>query len=380
MADNNELGQIFDIQEPGNVATLLNTFNFHNGARIADINISAFVLPLARAWENIAPIPRESIKIFYAGEHVETIRTNSVQALAMMLQAGTKPFNAILYAGVCAGEQLGTFGNLFDLETCRTPSIIKQNKAISILAAAIIVLYTRGSLPGGNNSSLNQRLPNFVINMLANSNITTEIELRNAMSDFDPKHLNVHAFMGVNSYAGWNEVVANRLNLGVAGHKPIKAIADLAGSFVENTVQADLLCSRLRTAERQLNAGFYLSLHPAYGTLARAYPKFYLNCLKSLFNCLNGTDSQKYALMASLPYFRNERAIIDKKLHLMSNQYVNWNYERWGELLGAVNRFTSDTRDNMRVEPVHLIVEDDFEVQEEDLGADQQAIPVNENL
>ena len=51
-----------------------------------------------------------------------------------------------------------------------------------------------------------------------------------------------------------------------------------------------------------------------------------------------------------------------------------------GELLGAVNRFTSDTRDNMRVEPVHLIVEDDFEVQEEDLGADQQAIPVNENL
>lgn len=344
----------------------LNRFNFHNGPRIFDIDISNFVLPLARAFEILTPIAPRSIKIRYGGDNPDLAKAGTLQSLAMTLQAGTKAFNAILLAAIVSSGRIEEFDHLFEFIPTHVVSLDIQNKMIGLLCASIVVLYTRGSLPGSNATSAGQRLPNFVTNMVHDLEIKTESDLRTNVMDFDPKHLNIRQFMQANCYSGWDNVIANRLNLGVAGHKPLKAIIDLNPSINQQHLQNNHLASRLRAAAEALNGGFYLSLHPAFASLSNHYQKFYLNCLHAIFSVMNGSNDEKYTLMRNLAYFRNERALTEKTIHMFPAGYANWNYGEWANHLGETRRFSDENRAEVRAEQMDLVIQEDWEIRAND--------------
>lgn len=334
----------------------LSRFTFNLGPNLRNIDLSYFVLPLARNYEGIVPIQEDSIPIYYPSGQEDSIHVATVEALALILQSGTMVFDALMYMGILKSDLLGTHASIFSFQERNSGSIENQMSSISLLTAAVIILYTRGSLPGSNSASSGQALPKFVLSMSGLSEYETEGELRDAIMSFDPKHINLAMLMAGDLYDGWDSIVANRINLGVAGHKPLKAVADLWAQIPEASKGHLTLIGRLKAKYDELNGGFYLALHPAYGTVANRYNKFYLNCMRAIFDALPGVSNVKYEIMGGLQYLSKDQTIVGHRLHRFAATYDSWNFDAWDESFGVVTKFESDNRGQHNLPPIGLLI------------------------
>lgn len=348
-----------------NAKNSLSRFTFNIGPNLRNIDLSYFVLPLARNYEGIVPIQDESISIYYPPGQADTIHVATIETLAMILQSGTMVMDALIYMGVLRSNLLDTHGTIFSFIERNGGSIENQVKSVSLLTAAVIILYTRGSLPGSNMTSSGQTLPKFVAAMSGLSDYETEGELRDAIMSFDPKHVNLSMLMAGDLYGGWDSIVANRINLGVAGHKPLKAIADLWTQIPDASKGPLTLIGRLKSKYDALNGGFYLALHPAYGTVAARYNKFYLNCMRAIFDVLPGINNVKYDIMVGLQYLSKDSTIVNHRLHRFAATYDSWNFEIWDEAFGVVTRFDSEDREHIGGNAIGLLVNPELEVADE---------------
>lgn len=348
-----------------NAKNSLSRFTFNIGPNLRNIDLSYFVLPLARNYEGIVPIQDESISIYYPPNQADAIHVATIETLAMILQSGTMVMDALIYMGVLRSNLLETHGTIFSFIERNGGSIENQVKSVSLLTAAVIILYTRGSLPGSNMTSSGQALPKFVAAMSGLSDYETEGELRDAIMSFDPKHVNLSMLMAGDLYGGWDSIVANRINLGVAGHKPLKAVADLWTQIPEAAKGHLTLIGRLKSKYDALNGGFYLALHPAYGTVAARYNKFYLNCMRAIFDVLPGINNVKYDIMSGLQYLSKDYTIVNHRLHRFAATYDSWNFEIWDESFGVVTKFDSENREHIGGNAIGLLVNPELEVADE---------------
>lgn len=339
-----------------NAKTTLSRFTFNTGISLRNLDLSLFVLPLARNYEGVIPIQNQSIKIFYPKNQEGAINMATAETLGIILQSGTKIFDALQYIAAKTSENYESYSDVFDLEEVNNGSIANQVSAITHLTACVIILYTRGSLPGSNASSSSQALPRFVTNMSSCLNYESEGILRDASMSFDPRHINIRSIMEANVYDGWNSVVANRINLGIAGHKPLKIVNDLWMQFPENAKTPNSLVGRLKAKYDALNGGFYLNLHPAFAVVATAYSKFYLNCLKAVYDAIPGSTAHKYETLESLIYLTRDTSIVNKRLHKYSGSYSTWDYGNWDDLFGEIKVFSADNRVINPDEPIGLLV------------------------
>jgi hypothetical protein len=283
----------------------------------------------------------------------------SVEALANLLQSGTMVFDAIMYMGIVRSGALRTHESIFDFQEKNVGSMSDQIDSIAKLTAAVIILYTRGSLPATNTASETQKLPKFISNMSGLSDYETELDLRDGIMSFDPKHISLVSIMSADVYEGWDDIVANRMNLGVAGHKPLKVVADLWTYFPEAAKRDGSLIQRLKLKYDEMNGGFYLALHPVFGTVASFYNKFYLNCMKAIFDSLSGNNNARYEILDGLQYLSKDNNIVNKRLHRFSASYLTWDYSKWDDLFGTISKFSSTGRGEHVENPVALQVFED---------------------
>lgn len=275
-------------------------FDFGALTTFLTIDAVSSIVGLAKAYRDIDPIPDNSIIIKINND---LKGSNNAQLLSCILQSGTKPLNAIMYMHAKDDEHLRKVFKVVEVNES-TPE--HQIYAIKCLVAGLVIFISRGQLPATQGNNANTPLPKFITNIM-NLKFHTENNLRNALMDFDPKHVNLKGiFKSADNFTGWDQILQNRFALGVAGHKPLKAIEALH-SYLDadkkETIGFKILTS-LHQAAVQGHNGFYPALHPSIQTFSTKYQQFYRNILRLIFDCMVGNDDTKHERMINLPMFK----------------------------------------------------------------------------
>lgn len=321
-------------------------FSFSNSASFIDIDLRDYVLPLARAYDSVSPLVEGSIIIKY-GEG-SNIQNASTSLLINLLQAGTKPFDAIMYYAVLKNHLQDTHLKYFSPVATKVQTIQKMNDQIKVITACVLVLYTRGSFPGMNGSSATNPLPKFIVQMFPGSKLTSESKLKEKALSFDPKHLNLKSILLGKYYDAWDVIIANRLNLGIAGHKPLKLILDCNTRMNEGVLESVELLKFLFSALKGVDNGFYIGLHPIISIVGEKRPKFFLNCLHCIFVNMKGSNNEKYTFLLNLPYLRNETSLKNATLHNFAATWSTWDMKELSKEFGDVFKFTSENREKIK--------------------------------
>lgn len=331
-----------------NLNDAIKKLSFANADKLNVIDLSSIIGVLAQCYEQLAPLSEKQIKLYYSGLKDDAakffMQENLGEILVSMLQSGTKIFDAIMWIGVRLAEKSERFSKYFEFDRGSSCSIENQNKSLTILAANWLLFITRGSFP--NRVSVNDRapLPRFISSMIVEYNIKDEANLYNVSTSFDLKHIRVDNLISAAPKSGWDEIVLNRMNLGVAGHKSIKAAADLSSHYMDKSLEQNKILSAMVVAGSKLNTGFYPSLHPSTKKVADLFQKFHVNSLHIIFSELKGDDDYKYGLFSGLDYLKNDQLIKNRSFKKITPTWKNWKVETFTATLGALVMFSSKDR------------------------------------
>jgi len=331
-----------------NLNDAIKKLSFANADKLNVIDLSSIIGVLAQCYEQLAPLSEKQIKLYYSGLKEDGakffMQENLGEILVSMLQSGTKIFDAIMWIGVRLAEKSERFSKYFEFDRGNSCSIENQNRSLTILAANWLLFITRGSFP--NRISVNDRapLPRFISSMIVEYNIKDEANLYTVSTSFDLKHIKVDNLIMAAPKNGWDEIVLNRMNLGVAGHKSIKAASDLSSHYMDKSLEQNKMLEALVIAGSKLNTGFYPSLHPSTKKVADVFQKFHVNSLHIIFSELKGDDDYKYGLLSGLDYLRNDQLIKNRSFKKITPTWKNWKVETFTATLGALVMFSSKNR------------------------------------
>jgi len=320
----------------------LNQFKFINFSSFLRFELVTDLVDLAHAYANIDPIPDSSVPILVPQGNSTSIWThnNLTEVMAMILQAGTKVLDAIAFLRT---RNLDTHRPIFIIKEVTTVNIVKQSYAVKLAMCAVMIFVSRGSLPASNNKSAQTKLPEFVKSTLGNPNLKTEKDLRHALMSYDPRHINMRNFFNNNTLAGWDPVVCNRLMLGVAGHKPLKIVADITASLPNNiqslTDPASQIINILVAKNTEANGGFYPNLHPSKQNLANQFPEFYRQCVLAVYKVLPGSDDDKMKILKKVRALSPDEWFKSGAFKNHLPTYQNWPIDQLSEAIGGPLRF-----------------------------------------
>jgi len=310
------------------------------------------------------------------------------QVLFELLSCGTKPLNALAFLSVKNHTDKRERDELkakFDYEEAEGYVVGAFETATAALASSYMMAVTRGSLPGSSVQSTQNPLPSFVLSMFKHVSPKTEGDLLSLTMDFDPKHVDLSTMFEESNLSDWPEEIANRMNLGVAGHKLVKACHMLSTKFITTKSKGLELCERLAELGQEADGGFYPKLHPAMNRIKDAYPKFYTYGLKALFNSLEGSKDNKYLLLKQVGAFNSDKLIIKRELENVTDGYMGWDLDVLFSLIGKPVKFSS--YDPSRIVRKAPIVHGDFEYMEvksreatveETVEVTEKAVPLGE--
>lgn len=305
-------------------------FDFGAFRTFKGIDFLGAIIGLAKAYNNLDPITDESIHIQICSS---ISSEDGIQLLSNMLQSGTKPLNAIVYMQT---RNMEGYDTAFKITKVENATIENQVKSIKLVLAAVLTYISRGQLPAAQSLQIRTPLPKFMRATLG-IKAKDEVELRKLLMDFDPKHISMSKiFSSPDNFAGWEEIVGNRLLLGVAGHKPLKAVKELY-PFI--TVLGDddkgKIIGILHEASKDLNRGFYPSLHPGVQSFSKKYPNFYKTTLKLLFDKMSGDVISKQAKLLNLGMFKSDKFVKDEILHY-NPDIRSWDINSMKDSLGEI--------------------------------------------
>jgi len=308
-------------------------FDFGAFRTFKGIDFLGAIIGLAKAYNNLDPIPDDSITICVCDA---ISQTDGVQLLSNLLQSGTKPLNAIVYMQT---RKIDTYIKAFKIKKVEKATIENQVKSIKLVLAAVLTYMSRGQLPAAQSLQIRTPLPKFMRSTLG-IKAKDEVELRKLLMDFDPKHISMEKiFDDHENFAGWEEIVGNRLLLGVAGHKPLKAVKELY-PFITNIGNDDKgkVIDALYECSKGLSKGFYPSLHPGIQSFSKKYPNFYKTTLKLLFDKMSGDALSKQAKLLNLGMFKSDKFVKDEILNY-NPDISSWDINRIAESLGQLIEF-----------------------------------------
>jgi hypothetical protein len=326
----------------------IESLNFGHIPKFSSLDLSSLIAPLAKNYELLIPIAEGSIKLFYSGNQdkaPEAFRLQNLGKLLLtMLQCGTKPFDAIMWIGVRLAGKEDTFERYFQFSRGETCSNENQVRSISIIAANWLLFITRGTFPLQQIAGRRNPLPRFIQSMLHPYSINSEWQLLNNTSSFDLKHVKSDNLLKEADFNGWDEIIVNRMHLGVAGHKTMKLAVELSGMYKDGWKTSSPSLLAMVTLGQKLESGFYPTLHPSTKIVADKFPKFYFNTLRMIFDNLRGTPTQKYEVLVNIPYLKNDSMLINKTLDKLPTTWTTWNTDELTATIGPVVSFSSKNR------------------------------------
>jgi hypothetical protein len=255
-------------------------FNLRNYGTFKGLDILKDIISLSSSATLLKPIPDESVLITLDPEHTYS---NS-QAFEQAIIRGTKPIDAMVYVFSRQSDQMK---KVFRLVNADEADIDKRRiAAVKLTASMILIFVSRGSLPSAAGKSASQALPRFIKALIGDElGLNNESDLANALASFDMAHIDMSRFFE-NRFVGWDDTVINRMNLGVAGHKPLKValalqpILDVKGDKRSSEIAALLL-------HKANKRGIYPPLHPIIQTIGNKYQEFYKSCIFALYQSMN---------------------------------------------------------------------------------------------
>lgn len=335
----------------------LQSFNFKNYGTFLKYNLFDVVFELAKNYSLIEPIPEASIKIFSKTESFEALAKapNKTVALAELFQCGTKPLDAIVLMRVLENYPTDTMIKCF---THHKAAPIEENqfKAVAILTASVIVFISRGGFPSGEVKRKDTPLPNIVGAMIKGDQVpTTEGQLLEELCSFDTRHVNTKNIFSVDALRGWDAVIVNRLNLGVAGHKTLKLAFDMSNVL---TKAQGSLTSVLVDLYTKAEGGFYPKLHPSDASFSNEYKGFYAQSLAAIYDDMTISVDEKILRLSKHPAFANEKLFKPApnttkiNLDLVPRVYRTWDLTKMKLALGQPMKFESG--DHHHTEPIKV--------------------------
>lgn len=309
-------------------------FDFSIFRTFKGVDITSIVIGLAKGYSQTDPIPDKSILIYYP---TNSWTDNNEQNLSNMLQCGTKPFNAIMYLQFhTSPSHKDAFVVKHDM---KVQSSSNQVKAIKMILAAVLMFISRGQLPAAQNASSTTPNPRFMKDTLG-INIKSEGTFRKMLMDFDPKHLSMELmFRKPENFAGWDDIVKNRMLLGVAGHKPLKALRMLYPLLTRDmTDDKGRILQELYKGAQNIHTGFYPSLHPSIQAFAPHYPNFYKNVMRLICEKMGGDIISNQQRIKRLGMFKKDE-FVNNEITTYEADLNGWDIDKIVERLGDLITF-----------------------------------------
>lgn len=346
----------------------IRALSFANADKLSSIDLSKIIGSLSQCYEQLAPLSENQIKLFYSGlnEDASNYFANGDlgNLLITMLQCGTKVFDAIMWIGVRQASKVERFSKYFEFKRGESCSLNNQNRALTILAANWLLFITRGSFPLKTIAGNRAPLPKFVLTMLSEYQIKNENVLYQESTSFDLRHVKTDNLITGCPLDGWDEIILNRMNLGVAGHKSVKAAHDLSAHYKDDALTRNKILGILVKVGSTLTNGFYPSFHPSTKIVACKFDKFHINSLNLIYSELKGDDDQKYGLFSSLDYLKNDSLLKERKMNRIIPTWKSWKEDEMTKAVGSIVKFTSKSRIIGDVQIVKLLKMDQAELPE----------------
>lgn len=285
----------------------LKALNFKNYGTFLKYELFDLIFEVAKKHAHVAPIPERSIKIYSIhGDQDALLKSNDkLKMLAELFQCGTKPLDALIFIRVAEHALDDPMLNCFTHHKI-APIEDNQFDAVRVLAASVIVFISRGAFPTNDGDRGKNPLPKMVKSMITDAdNLKTEADLLDRLCSFDVKHVNTKNIFKKHALIGWDPIMVNRLNLGVAGHKPLKLAFDFAEMMEKPDGSYVKLLIDLYTGA---NGGFYPRLHPSDASFSNEYKGFYVQSLAAVYDALKMDPKEKILRLSRHPAFLNERA------------------------------------------------------------------------
>lgn len=319
-------------------------FSFNNFITLRDVDFVTPLVAFSRAFEDIDPIKAGSvhIRIPQGFEINAALQAEDLTPLfGALLQAKTKPFNAIAFVGCIGREEIQSIFTVTEVDDVCDEY---QEQAVRLMTAALVNFVGRGALPGASPQSSNLALPRFVTQTIKVFGAATEGELKSLLMDFDTKHVNMTGFFKAENLENFNALLANRFAIGVAGHKPLSVAADLHGRMVDlskSTKKEAALVSLLIQKYQECHNGMYVSLHPYVQTVGQKYKGFYPQCLRAIYMCLTGSHDQKIEIMKNHPALRSDNLVKTGMLNKVGPNIESWNLTELAMDIGEAMKFSA---------------------------------------
>lgn len=335
----------------------LQSFNFKNYGTFLKYNLFDVVFELAKNYSLIEPIPEASIKIFAKSDDMSALLKvgNKTILLAELLQCGTKPLDAIVFLRVI---EKGTEDPMLKCFTYHKSEPIEDNqfRAVGVLTASVIVFISRGGFPSGDSKRKDTPLPNIVDSMIKGDGVPkNEGQLLEQLCSFDTRHVSTKGIFTLDALRGWDTVIVNRLNLGVAGHKTLKLAFDMSNILVKATGS---FTSLLVDLHARAEGGFYPKLHPSDSSFSNEFKGFYAQSLAAIFDDMSIALDEKILRLSKHPAFMNEKLFkiapntTKINLDLVPRLYRTWDIGKMKLSIGQAMKFESG--DHHHVEPIKV--------------------------
>lgn len=335
----------------------LQSFNFKNYGTFLKYNLFDVVFELSKSYSLIEPIPEASIKIYSRAANFGDIMksTNKAAALAELLQCGTKPLDAIVLLRVIEKTMDDPMIKCFTLHHAE-PLEDNQFRAIAVLTASVIVFISRGGFPSGDGKRKDTPLPNIVDSMIKGDNVPkTEGQLLESLCSFDTRHISTKNIFTLEALRGWDAVIVNRLNLGVAGHKTLKLAYDMSNMMTKAQGSFTALLVDLYT---KAEGGFYPKLHPSDASFSIEFKGFYAQSLAAIFDDMTVAQEEKVLRLSKHPAFQNEKLFKPApnttkiNLDLVPRSYRTWDLGKMKLSIGQSMKF--EAGDHHHTEPLKV--------------------------
>jgi hypothetical protein len=302
-------------------------------------DIAKLIVKWACLAKRIEPIAKSSIRIMAAAGTSDLDRLYDVaddeRMFTDMVSRGTPLINALAFMAHGKDRKFREYFKIVEgMSSSSNEYLLEANNKMALFLTLVL---TRGSVPKLNAATT--PIPRLFKDMKGISGINSEGEFAKALCDFDLAQLDF-AFVLSSDLPGMDQIFLNRINLAMAGHKPLKISSDYQGFFVGETEtnQIALSLSKLLANKHQDNMWFP-RLHPLHKQrVTDKYKGFYKSCIFAIYIALGGDDIANHR-MKTHGALRPDRWVQSEDMKSFTPTYHIWDLTQLAKDIGDPRQF-----------------------------------------
>jgi hypothetical protein len=299
------------------------------------------IIKLASYARKIAPIAERSIRL-YVGNDISSLEElanikNADDILTMLLYHGTPIINAIVWLTHINDVNFLRFFRIENKEAIKTSDtlLIANNQVLSF----VLIALTRGSVPKRSASTV--PIPRILRDLKGMDTFSSEAEFSNSIADFDLSQIDCSSLLDT-PLGDMDQVFLNRINLAMAGHKPLKVASDLKDYFVgEDDTNAKAVQLSNLLANLYIDQMFYKSLHPLNKSrITDNYRGFYRSSIFAIFVAM-GKGEASWLRLKAHNALKPDFWVKSEDFLLFQPQYHKWDLSKLAADIGEPRSFVT---------------------------------------